>query len=273
MEQTRRAGTDLAFWSGRLYMWPGRALYVGAAADTSPHAHHAVQVTFALESEFLLRAAARERFESHEIALIGPDCSHEIDGRGRSLALLYLDPESAEARHLLGAARRCGFSIRTGEGWRGLVPSLCRCTGRECGLDDAAEVAAALLRSLAPSMGTQAAALDRRVAAIIDSLRKSPETRVPARDAAADVGLSSHRFQHLFRDATGIPFRRYQLWLRLIAAVEAVASGASLTEAAHAAGLSDSAHLSRTFRRNFGISPSSIARGSEFVQARAAPSP
>jgi AraC-like DNA-binding protein len=36
------------------------------------------------------------------------------------------------------------------------------------------------------------------------------------------------------------------------------ASGAALTEAAHGAGFADSAHLSRTFRRMFGISAASL---------------
>ncbi len=81
------------------------------------------------------------------------------------------------------------------------------------------------------------------------------------------MALSSHRFQHVFRASTGVPFRRYLLWLRLIGAVNAAASGASLTDAAYAAGFSDSAHLSRTFRRMFGLAPSDLTKHSEFVQA------
>ena len=65
----------------------------------------------------------------------------------------------------------------------------------------------------------------------------------------------------------GLPLRRYLLWLRLQDAVQAIAAGAPLTDAAHAAGFADSAHLSRTFRRMFGITPSDLARGSQFVQA------
>jgi len=34
--------------------------------------------------------------------------------------------------------------------------------------------------------------------------------------------------------------------------------GASLTEAAHAAGFFDSAHFSRTFRQTFGFAPSTV---------------
>ena len=41
-------------------------------------------------------------------------------------------------------------------------------------------------------------------------------------------------------------------------AVEAFAGGDSLTEAAHAAGFSDSAHFSRTFRRMFGLAAAAL---------------
>jgi AraC-like DNA-binding protein len=54
-------------------------------------------------------------------------------------------------------------------------------------------------------------------------------------------------------EETGLPFRTYVLWLRLIRAADAHAGGLSLTEAAQDAGFADSAHLSRTFKRMFGI--------------------
>jgi AraC family transcriptional regulator len=77
-------------------------------------------------------------------------------------------------------------------------------------------------------------------------------------DAAAHVGLSTGRARHLFVESTGLPFRTFLLWLRLSKAVELFAAGASLTDAAHGAGFSDSAHLSRTFRRMFGITADSL---------------
>jgi AraC-like DNA-binding protein len=77
-------------------------------------------------------------------------------------------------------------------------------------------------------------------------------------DAAAHVGLSSGRARHLFVESTGLPFRTYLLWLRLTKALELFSAGTSLTEAAHGAGFSDSSHLSRTFRRMFGIAPDSL---------------
>jgi len=58
------------------------------------------------------------------------------------------------------------------------------------------------------------------------------------------------------------------LWLRLMRAVERFAAGASLTDAAHEAGFADSAHLSRTFRRMFGIAAGSLRVSSHLFRAR-----
>ena len=41
-------------------------------------------------------------------------------------------------------------------------------------------------------------------------------------------------------------------------AVELFSAGSSLTDAAHGAGFSDSSHLSRTFRRMFGVAADSL---------------
>ncbi len=73
---------------------------------------------------------------------------------------------------------------------------------------------------------------------------------------AQAVHRSPSRLAHRFREATGVPLRRYVLWCRVRAAMEMAMRGSNLTEAAHVAGFADSAHLSRTFRAMFGIAPS-----------------
>jgi AraC family transcriptional regulator len=78
--------------------------------------------------------------------------------------------------------------------------------------------------------------------------------------AAEGIYLSESRLRHLFVEQTGIPFKTYLLWLRLISALDHYARGNSLTQAAHAAGFSDSAHFSRTFRRTFGLPATTLTR-------------
>ena len=75
------------------------------------------------------------------------------------------------------------------------------------------------------------------------------------------------RAAFLFVERTGLPFRTWVLWLRIQRAVELYAAGASLTVAAHEAGFADSAHLSRTFRRTFGLPATALRVNSRFVQA------
>jgi AraC-like DNA-binding protein len=74
------------------------------------------------------------------------------------------------------------------------------------------------------------------------------------------AGLSASRFQHVFRHEFGVAVRRYIRWLRLQRAACDLIAGASLSQAAHAAGFSDTAHISRTFRSTVGVAPSDISR-------------
>lgn len=104
----------------------------------------------------------------------------------------------------------------------------------------------------------RAEALDPRIVKLLAWVAMRLDEAVTLRDAAIFIGLSPGRARHLFVQHTGLPFRTYLLWLRLMRAVEIYAGRASLTDAAHGAGFSDSAHLSRTFRRMFGISADSL---------------
>ncbi|MCI0918182.1 AraC family transcriptional regulator [Pseudomonas stutzeri] len=61
---------------------------------------------------------------------------------------------------------------------------------------------------------------------------------------------------HWLQDNIGIPLRKLLLWQKLRRALEAVSSAQDATEAAHAAGFADSAHLSRICLRTFGLRPS-----------------
>jgi len=74
-----------------------------------------------------------------------------------------------------------------------------------------------------------------------------------AAEVASQLRLSESRFLHLFSEELGISWRPYLLWRRVICAVQAIINNSSATDAAYLAGFSDSAHLSRTFRKNFGM--------------------
>jgi AraC-like DNA-binding protein len=75
---------------------------------------------------------------------------------------------------------------------------------------------------------------------------------------AGIADLSPSRFMHAFTESVGIPVRPYILWLRLQEAACDMMDGVTVTSAAHRAGFSDGAHLTRTFRRMLGATPSEL---------------
>jgi transcriptional regulator GlxA family with amidase domain len=109
--------------------------------------------------------------------------------------------------------------------------------------------------------------LDKRIKKVIEICRKTPEKKIPTSVLAHKVNLSEGRLTHLFKEQVGIPIRRYLLWLRLSDALMELSKGGSFTYAAHYAGFSDAAHLSRTYRKMYGNSLYDLARYSQFIQA------
>jgi AraC-like DNA-binding protein len=108
------------------------------------------------------------------------------------------------------------------------------------------------------STGLQA--VDPRIARVLERIREHPDAELTLAQVAAMAHLSPSRFRHLFVAQTGISFRAYLLWARVGLAVARGMAGGSWTEAAQQAGFADSAHLSRTCRRMFGIAPTMLVR-------------
>ncbi len=101
---------------------------------------------------------------------------------------------------------------------------------------------------------------DARIATVLNDLEADfhqhpqPDQHWSARSVANRSDLSESRFLHLFRMEVGVAWRPYLRWKRLQCALNALVAGHSATDAAHLAGFSDSAHLSKTFRGTFGLS-------------------
>lgn len=75
------------------------------------------------------------------------------------------------------------------------------------------------------------------------------------------TGLSESYFCSAFKAATGLPPHRWQMRARLERAKALLAeSGLGIAEAAAAAGFADQSHLTRAFRRQFGVTPAAWLR-------------
>jgi AraC-like DNA-binding protein len=225
---------------GTLFVWGTRMLYVGPLVATNRHAHHAAQIVMAPEGLYIEDGASGHVRAC--TAVIPPRLPHR-HGASERAAMLFLDGDDLASRELSrNAEPRC-------ETWaRGTIDA-------SIPRDATPENARALITSILAGIG----------------LRQRPEPRHPAArrmcayldgsgcaDLASlshEAGLSPRQMRHAFARDVGLPMRAYLRWKRLRRAIAAVQQGASLSAAAAAAGFADSAHLSRVFREQFGMTP------------------
>lgn len=150
--------------------------------------------------------------------------------------LLSLEDPFAGVAYLDTRRYRWQDVQRLAESWEGFVP----------GHDDVRE-----------AFGDAIEAPQRRVdPRLLRALELMESDDLTVVDLAQHVELSASRLTHLMTDTLGIPPRTWRTWFRLQHAIRhAVFGGANLTEAAHAAGFSDSAHFTRTCKRLMGVRP------------------
>ena len=250
-------------WSPRWYLWDGGFLAVGqAGGEVPPHSHHAIQIFVALDGMTGIRATAGQWREARGI-IVRPDVEHSFDGRGATGAMLFVDPESSEGAWLRTALvdditlvpeprlETCVRELRTF-----LERPL-----ESLPIDDLVRHCVRAFCAGPPPTRR----LDDRVSAVLRAIRDAEDLRMSLETAAARVHLSPGRFAHLFKEQTGLPFRRYMLWRKLTRAMLAIGRERTIAAAAADSDFADAAHLTRTFYQMFGLPPSVMMRG-EFFQ-------
>jgi AraC family transcriptional regulator len=247
---------------GQICIWPGGILWIGTALRAGDrHAHHAVQLSFALEGMLRFRPATEALWADYHACLIPPDLPHAFDGTGTTFAIIFVDPETPEGQRLRARATDGAITPLDAAEGRPAAELLSGAwaESRACArLEPAAREVVRRLTGAAPPHVTT----DPRVLGAIELIRARLRGRVTLTDVARDLNLSPSRLRHLFVEEVGLPFRTYVLWQRLHRVIQGIGTE-NLTHAAFAAGFADAAHMTRTFRRMIGVAPSSFELGDQ----------
>jgi len=262
--------TDLTEGDGELPTWPPLLATRGRGARSATHMHHAMHIVLALEGHLTVtapspggggsgRGSAKDSAPIRAAGVLtAPDVPHAIEADGAEVLLVFLDPESdvgsalravlpgpvrivsaAERDQLVGDADPMAIMQAGGVAW----------TQRAVSVLGGA------------SVGETPRPMHPRVRKVLKLLRTMPADSDTSLEALAEaVSLSPGRLMHAFSESIGVPLRPYLAWLKLQRATAAIVSGVPLAQAAHAAGFADAAHMTRTFRRMFGMSPSMLVR-------------
>jgi AraC family transcriptional regulator len=110
----------------------------------------------------------------------------------------------------------------------------------------------------APAAADSDSSLPRPVAKAIAFMQANHGRDIELKDIAAAAHLSPYYLARIFKRATGLAPHQYLIRVRVNNARSLLAAGAgrgSLAEIAAAVGFSDQSHLTRHFKRAFGVTP------------------
>ncbi|MDT7833764.1 helix-turn-helix transcriptional regulator [Aquabacterium sp. OR-4] len=195
-------------------------------------------------------------------ALVRPLVQRRLQAAGAALVSLNLHPAHAQFLHgcAIGGDGVLTLPRAAFQAHDGALHALA------AGMPDRASgqaLADALLATLVPLLPPVPAEPPLR-ATLLQWLAQQPELALA--ELAQRLGVSYHRMSHLFSQAIGIGYRQWRAFARAQRAAAQFKAPGTLTGIAHDAGFADSAHLSHTWQRTYGLSPSFV-RHDNSVQA------
>lgn len=241
---------DYVTWSGSAVIEPGRLIYSGQLGAAHQHAHAAVQIAVATTGSVFFTDAAGRHAEG-SAGVIPPGVAHSVDGGAATGLMIYLEPTGTVGHRL--AARFDSSVSSDARSWLTAAKGL---TNPSETNDVSAAADEVLQQWLGPALTpTSVAPPHPSVRQAIDLLPDLLAGPVQISDVARAVHLSADRLGRLFARDVGMSFPAYVRWARLIRAMEVARGGGTFTDAANAAGFTDSSHANRAFHEMFGIAP------------------
>lgn len=241
-----------------VYLSQDYGWFVGNFDNNQTHQHFALQLSIPLEGKITVKTE-ETTLDTHQPVLIQSNVIHQLESEFPHF-LLLMNPASSVGhfwRQLAQSELQTVSQLVTQE-----MKSVLENSQNEQNFPKQLNTVIDRYNCLCD---TQQHAGDDRINQAIAYLEKHSERIISLEEIANHCHLSTSRFLHLFKEETGISFRRAQSWNKLVNAIPDFGR-TSFTEIAHKVGFADSAHLSRTFKENFGFSPRDFNKFSQFIQ-------
>lgn len=231
------------------------AVYIGEITENVFHKHYALQISIAL-TDSLETQIEGDTVQQTSCVIFEPQIIHRLISRGEQLTLL-INPLSKIGHNILDKGKSGVYD--TDE----LIPLL-KCLfkdflERNSEFESIMDKVDEVLNQYACSCKELGHNFDYRIKEALMQFEKYHESTFSLEEISSHVHLSPSRFLHLFKQETGMTFRRYQLWNKVIKSIPLL-KHFNITETAHALGFTDSAHYTKAFKESFGITPKFIKR-------------
>jgi len=241
----------------QLFLNEHHILYIGTSFETVMHRHHAAQICIGLEDNFEL-INEEGLAETFRAVIVAANAAHQLSAPKTAIATLFLDFQCENYETLVKQFQLDNShvfqSFKLSRELLSELDQLHQVFPKDCSAKSTIDKIISELTHIDQTT----VSLDPRVIKVLQQLNHSVDSQIPLDDLAASVHLSPSRLSHLFKSEVGTPVRRYSLWARIKVAMKYAVSHQSLTDGAHHAGFTDSAHFSRIFKEMYGINPSAI---------------
>ncbi|WOH36135.1 helix-turn-helix transcriptional regulator [Thalassotalea fonticola] len=227
----------------------GVVIIYGSSLDAAPHSHQAIQVTW-LQKNSLCKFNGKN---IAELIIIDSKVEHQLHMSAGWI--LLIEPKSDLGREL--------SKLLAGQSFKTFSSTFSMTYKPLTRADDVGKFLTPLFKELNMTnqslSASKSTVVDTRIQQLLSDLDQClhgdciKPSSWRAAEVAQQLALSESRFLHLFSEELGIAWRPYLLWRRIMCAIQALLNNVSATDAAHLAGFSDSAHLSRTFKNTFGM--------------------
>lgn len=238
-----------------LYLWDKRTFYLSAFSEPLQLSQAAAMLLISLDDELLLHSQGTSLYGRS--ILLPPGLELTVDSRGSRVAICYLDVFGEDFALLAPRMARQEAGLLHGLDeetlWISRFDALHRSSAGPEAIWDWLERLINPQRLVPPGF-----TCDPRIVRAVELIKADVSCNQSIDYLAERVGLSVPRLTQLFRQKIGIPIRRYRQWHRLFVTCVGVARGMNLTDAAVAAGFTDSAHFSHTFRSIIGMAPTTV---------------
>jgi AraC-like DNA-binding protein len=240
---------------GKVVFWEGGSLWLARiTGNNTLHRHHAIQLSLPVSGVVRFRRSPADDWVPYPGVVITPDVPHVFDAPNAVIAHILFEPESASGRALLRRYSEPGMFALAEDEAAALAAPLVAAHASNADNDELVTLARAIVMRLS-GVPTLAVTADPRVKTAIRYIRDHLDEPLTLPILARASGLSAGRLRHLFVAETGVSTKSFILWERLNHALALGFGGMPWTSAAHATNFSDSAHLTRTCRRMFGLAP------------------
>ena len=238
----------------QIYMGRGRALYCGPLQHLEAHVYGTNVLHVGIYRPFRIRLDDGV-WRSCHCALVPPGVRHALDMAGSVHGKLFIERDSLDSagfreRFPYSATSACFFHDA----------EAIACFQRIHEEDPVRELVEQYVDKLLNSEAQSISAFDPRIQQVIELICREPDRNFSQVELAALIGLSPSRFLHLFRQHTGVSYRRFRAWKRMMTAFELLQASDNMTRAAMDAGFADATHFSHSFRDTFGVNPAPVFR-------------